>query len=53
MNTKDQSGIVIVIRMKLINTAGKQNHNFNWDHKKGIGGKAGKFLGRSKKPYVL
>ena len=33
MNTKDLSGIAIVIRMKLLNTAGKQI-NFNWDQKK-------------------
>ena len=29
------------------------DHNFNWDQKKVIERKAGYFLGRSKKPYIL
>ena len=53
MNTKDLSGIAIVIRMKLLNTAGKQITTLSGIKRKLLIGKAGQFLGRSKKPYIL
>ena len=37
MNTKDLSGIAIVIRMKLLaKHCWEADHNFNWDQKKVI-----------------
>ena len=50
MNTKHLSGIAIVIRMKLLNTAGKQIITLTGIRRKLL---IGKFLGRSKKPYTL
>ena len=47
------SGIVIVIRMKLLNTAGKQITNFNWDQKRVIDRESRLIPRRSKKPYTL
>ena len=43
MNTKDLSGIAIMIRIQLLNT----------EERKLMIGKADEFLGRSKKPYIL
>ena len=53
MNTKDLSGIAIVIRMKLLNTAGKQITTLTGIRRKLLIGKAGQLLGRSKEPYIL
>ena len=36
MKTKNLSGIAIVIRMKLLNTAEEADLKFNWDQKKVI-----------------
>ena len=41
MNTKDLSGIVIVVRMKLLNTAGKQFTTLTGIRRKLLIGKAG------------
>ena len=53
MNTKDLSGIAIVIKMKLLNTAGKQITTLTGIRRKLLIGKAGEFLGKSKKPNIL
>ena len=53
MNAKDLSGIAIVIRMKLLNTAGKQITTLTGIRRKLLIGKAGYFLARSKKPYIF
>ena len=41
MNTKDLSGIAIVIEMKLLNTAGDQITTLTWIRRKLYIGKAG------------
>ena len=50
MNTKDLSGISIVIRMKLQNTVEKQITTLVGIRRNLL---IGKFLGRSKNPYIL
>ena len=52
-NTKDLSGIAIVIRMKLLIIVGKQITTLTGIRRKLLIGKAGYFLGRSKKPHTL
>ena len=53
MNTKDLSAIAIAIRMKLQNTVGEQITTLARIRRKLLIGKAGKFLGRSNKLYIL
>ena len=53
MNTKDLSGIAIFIRMKLEKTVGKKLRTLAKIRRKLLIGKAGQFLGRSKKPSIL
>ena len=53
MNTRHQSGIAIVKRMKLPNTVAKQITTLAGIRKKLLIGKAGKFLEKSKKLYIL
>ena len=53
MNTKELSEIAIVIRMKLQNTVEKWITTLAGIRKKLLIGKAGYFLGRSKKSYIL
>ena len=53
MNTKDLSGMTIVIRMKLQSTVGKQITTLLGIRRKLLIVKPGLFLGRLKKPYML
>ena len=53
INRKDLSGIVNVIRMKLLNTAGNQIATLTGRRRKLLIGKAGYLLGRPQKRYIL
>ena len=53
MNTKDLPGFVTVIRMKLQNTVGNQITTLAGIRRNLLIGKAGQFLGRSKKLCIL
>ena len=53
MNTKDLPGIAIVKRIKVLNTVGKQISTLAGIWRKLLIGKAGQFLGRSKRLYIL
>ena len=53
MNTKDLSGIAIVKRIKLRNTVEKQITTLAGIRRKLLTGKAGQFVGRSKKLCIF
>ena len=53
MNTKNMSRNMIVKRMRLQNTVGKQMSTLAGIRRNILIGKAGYFLGRSKKLYIL